>query len=372
MSNGTIAFMECYSPRVCVSYNNARADQPDSWSNILKLLEKQDYKIDIIKEDLSSRLGEKYNLIIIPGVTKQISELDIAILENYILNGGSLLICHDAGGDEDYDTNINRLLRKLGAEFANLDLLWGEEVYKLTDPPQEWIKRPLIKIGIGNNTYDLFYWGCTIKLRKISKNTEFTDSKLKNVIVSSKELSKASNIHYSRKYPCKVEEDPEERDVDSKLACVKLEVIRKGGSNAILSNVTLFGGKYCFDNTSIPKPEIDAKIKITQLDKNAKKEVNHAKVFLELVEITKSKEGTTLSFPYDKEAKYRILDWLAQKTEIEKQLINLLFGGIVAGIISGSLISVITAIFQPYSLYYIVFVVCVLVFSLVFLVRWLK
>ena len=79
MSNGTIAFMECYSPRVCVSYNNARADQPDSWSNILKLLEKQDYKIDIIKEDLSSRLGEKYNLIIIPGVTKQISELDIAI-----------------------------------------------------------------------------------------------------------------------------------------------------------------------------------------------------------------------------------------------------------------------------------------------------
>ena len=103
------------------SHNNILTIESSSFGEFTQFLFTSGYKLGKIESGFNS-LNElkKFNTIILstPKNTNLTSK-EIKILENYVKNGGSLLIISSTGGDHTNNTNLNELMRKFGFEFVS-------------------------------------------------------------------------------------------------------------------------------------------------------------------------------------------------------------------------------------------------------------
>ncbi|MFX1592208.1 MAG: hypothetical protein ACFFCL_05895 [Promethearchaeota archaeon] len=102
------------------SHNNILTIESSSFGEFTQFLFTSGYKLGKIESGFNS-LNElkKYNTIILstPKNTNLLSN-EIKILEDYVKNGGSLLIISSTGGDHTNNTNLNELTRNFGFEFV--------------------------------------------------------------------------------------------------------------------------------------------------------------------------------------------------------------------------------------------------------------
>ncbi|MFX1387416.1 MAG: hypothetical protein ACFE9M_09390 [Promethearchaeota archaeon] len=102
------------------SHNNILTIESSSFGEFTQFLFTSGYKLGKIESGFNS-LNEvkKYNTIILstPKNTN-LSSNEIKILEDYVKNGGSLLIISSTGGDHTNNTNLNELTRNFGFEFV--------------------------------------------------------------------------------------------------------------------------------------------------------------------------------------------------------------------------------------------------------------
>jgi len=107
------------------SHNNKFTLEASSYADFTQFLFTSGYKLGKIQAGFESvKKLEAYNMIILstPNNVK-LSEQDIEILEEYVRNGGGLLIVSSSGGDYTNRTNLNDLTQKFGFEFEE------DEVY---------------------------------------------------------------------------------------------------------------------------------------------------------------------------------------------------------------------------------------------------
>jgi len=121
------------------SHNNILTLESPSFGEFTQFLFTSGYKLGKIESGFNS-INElkKYNMIILstPKNTK-LQPNEIKILENYVKNGGSLLVVSSTGGDYTNSTNLNELTRKFGFEFVSDEIQDSVNYINLQ-------KRPLI------------------------------------------------------------------------------------------------------------------------------------------------------------------------------------------------------------------------------------
>ena len=107
------------------SHNNRLTLEASSYADFTQYLFTSGYKLGKIQAGFDSlKKLEAYNMILLstPNNVK-LSEQDIELLEEYVKNGGGLLIISSSGGDYSNHTNLNELTTKFGFEFVE------DEVY---------------------------------------------------------------------------------------------------------------------------------------------------------------------------------------------------------------------------------------------------
>jgi hypothetical protein len=107
------------------SHNNKLTLEASSYADFTQFLFTSGYKLGKIQAGFDSlKKLETYNMIILSTPNNaNISEQEIEILEEYVRNGGGLMIVSSSGGDHSNRTNLNELVHKFGFEFVE------DEVY---------------------------------------------------------------------------------------------------------------------------------------------------------------------------------------------------------------------------------------------------
>jgi len=102
------------------SHNNKLTLEASSYADFTQFLFSSGYKLGKIQAGYDSlKKLEIYSMILFSTPNnKKIPEDEIKILEEYVKNGGSLLIISSSGGDHTNRTNLNELTSKFGFEFA--------------------------------------------------------------------------------------------------------------------------------------------------------------------------------------------------------------------------------------------------------------
>ena len=102
------------------SHNNILTVESSSFGEFFQFLFTSSYKLGKIEAGFNSLENlEKYNVLILSTPRNiNLKENEITIIEKYVKNGGSLLICSSSGGDYSNNTNLNDLTRKFGFEFG--------------------------------------------------------------------------------------------------------------------------------------------------------------------------------------------------------------------------------------------------------------
>ncbi len=123
------------------SHNNILTLESSSFGDFTQFLFTSGYKLGKIESGFNS-INElkKYHTIILstPKNTK-LQPNEIQNLENYVKNGGSLLIVSSTGGDYTNSTNLNELTTKFGFEFISDEIYDSVNYINLQ-------KRPIINI----------------------------------------------------------------------------------------------------------------------------------------------------------------------------------------------------------------------------------
>ena len=102
------------------SHNNILTLESSSFSEFTQFLFTSGYKIGQIQSGFYSLNDLKKYRVIILSTPKNINlkPEEIENIENYVRNGGNLLITSSSGGDYTNRTNLNELTRKFGFEFG--------------------------------------------------------------------------------------------------------------------------------------------------------------------------------------------------------------------------------------------------------------
>ncbi|MBN1216615.1 MAG: hypothetical protein JXA99_14395 [Candidatus Lokiarchaeota archaeon] len=103
------------------SHNNKLTLEATSYSDFIQFLFTSGFKLGKIQAGFDSlEKLEQYNLIILSSPRNNtISETEIKIIEQYVKNGGSLLIISSTGGDYKNRTNLNELTQHFKFEFIS-------------------------------------------------------------------------------------------------------------------------------------------------------------------------------------------------------------------------------------------------------------
>ncbi|MFX1428829.1 MAG: hypothetical protein ACFFCY_01540 [Promethearchaeota archaeon] len=107
------------------SHNNLLTLESSSFNEFTQFIFTSGYKLGKIESGFNSISElQKYNTIILSTPKNiKLTPNEIKALDNYVKNGGSLLIVSSTGGDYTNGTNLNELTRKFGFEFVS------DEVY---------------------------------------------------------------------------------------------------------------------------------------------------------------------------------------------------------------------------------------------------
>ena len=101
------------------SHNNKLTLEASSYSDFTHFLFTSGYKLGKIQAGFDSLAKMKnYSMIVLSSPTnRKFTEEEIEILDEYVKNGGSLLIVSTRGGDYVNKTNLNELTSRFGFEF---------------------------------------------------------------------------------------------------------------------------------------------------------------------------------------------------------------------------------------------------------------
>ena len=101
------------------SHNNMLTLEASSYADFTQFLFTSAYKLGKIEAGFHSLEKVKNYNAIVMSIPKNINlaPKEIDVLEEYVRNGGSLLIIGSQGGEHANRTNINDLTRKFGFEF---------------------------------------------------------------------------------------------------------------------------------------------------------------------------------------------------------------------------------------------------------------
>uniref|UniRef100_A0A671R108 Uncharacterized protein n=1 Tax=Sinocyclocheilus anshuiensis TaxID=1608454 RepID=A0A671R108_9TELE len=102
------------------------------------------WKIQSIKEELTSEKLQGVKLWITAGPREKFTAAELEVLKQYLDSGGGLLVMLGEGGEMKYDTNINFLLEEFGVMFNN-DAVIRNVYYKYFHP-----KEALVSNGVLN------------------------------------------------------------------------------------------------------------------------------------------------------------------------------------------------------------------------------
>lgn len=122
------------------SHNNKIVMESSSYSEFTQYLFNSGYKLGRIQAGFDSlKKLQKYDAIIISTPrNKELGEEEIEHLEEFVKQGGSLLIISSSGGDYSNRTNLNRLTKQFGFEFVSDQLFDSMNYVSLQ-------KRPLFR-----------------------------------------------------------------------------------------------------------------------------------------------------------------------------------------------------------------------------------
>ena len=101
------------------SHNNKLTLEASSYNDFTHFLFSSGYKLGKIQAgmDSLSKLEPYDSLILSTPNNTNLSDQEISVLEEYVKNGGSLLILSSMGSDHTNKTNLNKLTSKFGFEF---------------------------------------------------------------------------------------------------------------------------------------------------------------------------------------------------------------------------------------------------------------
>jgi hypothetical protein len=102
------------------SHNNKLVLESSSYNEFTHFLFTSGYKLGKIEGGMDSVTKlEQYDCVLLSSPTNaKLTEKEIEVLEEYVKNGGSLLILSSMGGDVLNKTNLNELTHKFGFEFV--------------------------------------------------------------------------------------------------------------------------------------------------------------------------------------------------------------------------------------------------------------
>ncbi|MFX1504348.1 MAG: hypothetical protein ACFFDH_25535 [Promethearchaeota archaeon] len=123
------------------SHNNILTIEASSFAEFTQFIFTSGYKLGKIEAGFNSIDNlKRYNTIILSTPKNMnLKANEIEILENYVKEGGSLLISSTSGGDYTNNTNLNELTRKFGFEFVSDEIYDSVNYVNLQ-------KRPIITI----------------------------------------------------------------------------------------------------------------------------------------------------------------------------------------------------------------------------------
>ncbi|XP_076265414.1 intraflagellar transport 52 [Rhynchophorus ferrugineus] len=124
-------------------------------------------KVVINRDEITSELLKNCNVLILPGSQMVFEESELKTMQNYIENGGRMLVLLTEGKPED-PCNINILLEHFGV-IPNLDCLIRTHYYKYFHPKECYIADGKVNTTLNKNKQDIklvYPFGCTLNVMK--------------------------------------------------------------------------------------------------------------------------------------------------------------------------------------------------------------
>ncbi|ERL92527.1 intraflagellar transport protein 52 homolog [Dendroctonus ponderosae] len=126
-------------------------------------------KLVVNRDEISADLLKNCNLLILPCPQMVFEENELKVMENYVQDGGRMLVLLTEGSPTD-PTNINILLENFGI-YPNIDCLIRTHYYKYFHPKECFIADSQINSTINKTKSDLkliYPFGCTMNVMKPS------------------------------------------------------------------------------------------------------------------------------------------------------------------------------------------------------------
>ncbi|XP_030764193.1 intraflagellar transport protein 52 homolog [Sitophilus oryzae] len=126
-------------------------------------------KVVINREEITSELLKNCNVLILPGSQMIFEENELMVMQNYIENGGRILVLLTEGKSDD-PSNVNILLETFGI-VPNQDCLIRTHYYKYFHPKECYIADGQINSTLNKNKEDIklvYSFGCTLNVMKPS------------------------------------------------------------------------------------------------------------------------------------------------------------------------------------------------------------
>uniref|UniRef100_A0A8B9LKI8 Intraflagellar transport 52 homolog (Chlamydomonas) n=3 Tax=Astyanax mexicanus TaxID=7994 RepID=A0A8B9LKI8_ASTMX len=133
-------------PRTTVIFNSSKRElftANSGYKSLQKRLRAQ-WKIQSIKEELTTEKLHGVKLWITAGPREKFTAAELEVLKQYLNSGGNILAMLGEGGEVKYDTNINFLLEEFGI-MVNSDTVVRNVYYKYFHP-----KEALVSNGVLN------------------------------------------------------------------------------------------------------------------------------------------------------------------------------------------------------------------------------
>ncbi|CAD8187499.1 unnamed protein product [Paramecium pentaurelia] len=128
-----------------IIFNVGKNEQGNPSQNYKKILKKYkgQYKFGLNKDDLVYEKLKSANLIIFGGSRAPFTEKEIKCLEEYLNNGGNLLILFSEGGENKSTSNLNAFIEKYGI-YVNNDCVVRTCFFKYFHPKEAYIQQGVI------------------------------------------------------------------------------------------------------------------------------------------------------------------------------------------------------------------------------------
>lgn len=126
-------------------------------------------KVILNRDEITSDLLKNCNILILPGAQMFFEESELKIMENYIQEGGKMMVLLTEGSPND-PTNIHILLENFGI-IPNIDCLIRTHYYKYFHPKECYIADSQINSTLNKNKHDIklvYPFGCTMNVMKPS------------------------------------------------------------------------------------------------------------------------------------------------------------------------------------------------------------